>query len=458
MQENTVVGQQQRVTLLDGSSVRYVNLDNAASTPALESVLHAVNKFMPMYSSVHRGSGVKSRYSTQMYEDAREYVLKFFGGNDKDHVVIFGMNTSTAINKLSHRLHLTKDDVVITSLLEHHSNDLPWRDKAKVIRVKLDSNGGIDGSDLEKLFVKHGKAIKIVAITGASNVTGYIPDIHKIARMTHAVGAEILVDGAQLAPHRPINMKRLGDDSHIDYLTVSAHKMYAPFGTGALITRRDRFQTGVPEYSGGGTINFVSLDEVLWADTPERDEVGSPNVVGAIAFAESLRFLSKKGMATIVAHEQILVQYAVDSLSKIKGITLFGATDKASLKNRTGVITFTIENVNHALATEILSAEHGVGVRGGCFCAHPYVIELLGINKDELKLLKSHKVAKEQQPIPGLIRVSFGLYNTKDDVDRVVKGLKSICNGNYDTDYKFDSATGNYEIKGWPALDSVYKD
>ena len=182
----------------------YINFDNAASTPALQDVLDTVNEFMHWYSSVHRGTGFKSKVATQAYDDARRIVADFVGANLNDHTVIFGKNTTDAINKLSYRLPLKKDDVVLVSLLEHHSNDLPWRAQAHVEHVKADALGRLDVADLDRLLEVYRGRVKLVAITGASNVTGHLPDIHAIAQKAHAAGAEILIDCAQLAPHRRV--------------------------------------------------------------------------------------------------------------------------------------------------------------------------------------------------------------------------------------------------------------
>src|SRR5512136_2737541 len=298
-----IVGINQTVPLLDGSMRPYINFDNAASTPALQDVLDTVNEFLHWYSSVHRGTGFKSKVATQAYDDARRIVADFVGANLNDHTVIFGKNTTDAINKLSYRLPLKKDDVVLVSLLEHHSNDLPWRAQAHVEHVKADELGRLDVADLDRLLEVYKGRVKLVAITGASNVTGHLPDIHAIARRAHAAGAEILVDGAQLAPHRRISIGDLGSPDHLDYAAISAHKMYAPFGTGALIGRRETFERGEPEYRGGGTIEIVAVDHVEWSGAPDRDEAGSPNVAGAVALAAAIKALNQIGMDAIAAHE-----------------------------------------------------------------------------------------------------------------------------------------------------------
>jgi cysteine desulfurase / selenocysteine lyase len=277
----------------------YINLDNAATTPPFVSVMEAINNFAPWYSSVHRGNGLKSRLSTALNETAREVVSRFVGANPDEHVVIFGKNTTEAINKLAYRLNLHRKDIVLISNLEHHSNDLPWRAKATVKRIALNAEGGIDKAKFDALLARYGSQVKLVAISGASNVTGHIPDIHWFARKAHRVGAHIFVDCAQLAAHRKIDIKPLHDPQHIDFIALSAHKMYAPFGTGALVGRKDIFMRGQPEYSGGGTIASVTPKNVDWAAPPDSEEAGSPNVIGAVAMARAIKTIERIGINTI---------------------------------------------------------------------------------------------------------------------------------------------------------------
>jgi len=227
-----IVGIDTSTPLLNGTDQPYIYFDNAASTPVFKETLDCVNEFMPWYSSVHRGSGFKSQLASHYYEEAHRIVSDFFGANKADHVVIFGKNTTEAINKLSYRLELTKNDVVLISHMEHHSNDLPWRKTSEMHRIQVDKKGALIEDDFDRLLHKYHGRVKLVAITGGSNVTGFIPNIHLIAKKAHAAGAQILVDCAQLAAHRLINMKQLSDPTHLDYITVSAHKLYAPFGTG----------------------------------------------------------------------------------------------------------------------------------------------------------------------------------------------------------------------------------
>lgn len=452
-----IVGINQLAPVLSGQSRPYIFFDNAASTPVLREVLDEVNKFMPWYSSVHRGSGIKSQVSTKAYDDARETAGKFFGGSGKDRVVIFGKNTTEAINKLSYRLQLDKQDVVLISLMEHHSNDLPWRRMAKVYRIGTDSKGDLIEGELDGLLAKFKGRVKLVAISGGSNVTGYMPDIHAIAKKAHLAGAQILVDCAQLAPHRRVNMRDLSDPEHLDYIVISAHKMYAPFGTGALIGRRDTFETGEPELCGGGTIDVVTTTRVEWAAPPDREEAGSPNVVGAIALAKALKTLERIGMEQIAAHEAALTAYTLEKLGKINGLTILGNSDPMSAGNRLGVIPFNVKGLSDGLVAAILSTEWGIGVRSGCFCAHPYVTHLLKVSELEIERFRTEVVAGDRSHMPGVVRISFGMYNTRSEVDVLAEALSSIARGDYAGEYRQEKSSGEFYALGWePDLSRLY--
>ncbi len=444
-----IVGIDSRVPLLGGKTTQYVNFDNAASTPPLKEVLSTVDGFMPWYSSVHRGTGFKSLVATKAYDDARQIVGDFFGADRAEHVVIFGKNSTEAINKLSYRLGLTKNDMVLVSLLEHHSNDLPWRSQAQISHIKSDDTGHLDEEDFDKLLKEHVGQVKLVAVTGGSNVTGHMPNIYRLAKKAHEAGAEILVDCAQLAPHRRIDIKQLSDPKHLDYIAISAHKMYAPFGTGALIGRRDTFERGEPEIRGGGTIDVVTTEEVQWAEPPDCDEAGSPNVVGAVALGASLKVLAKIGMDKVAEHEASLTAYTLERLNQIDKVKIFGDKAPANSRDRLGVIAFNVEGLPHSLTAAILGTEWGIGVRSGCFCAHPYVTRLLDVPKKQMQDFRKDVRRGDKSTMPGMVRVSFGLYNTTEEVDKLAQAMEQIASGKYQGKYKQDTHTGDYQAKGW---------
>lgn len=444
-----IVGVDQEVPLLNGRLVPYVNLDNAASTPPFVDVVKALNRFLPYYSSVHRGAGFKSRLSTIAYDDAHAIIGRFVGADLETNTVIFGKNTTEAINKLSYRYPLRPDQVVVTTQMEHHSNDLPWRDRAQVKHVRAREDGRFDEAHFDQLLDEYGDRVALVAVTGASNVSGFIQPIHRLAGKAHAVGARILVDAAQLAPHRRVDMKPDDHPQHLDFVALSAHKMYAPFGTGALIGPKAIFEQGDPEYSGGGTVDVVTMEDVHWAGSPDRDEAGSPNVVGAVAMAAAAQVLMEVGMDAVAAHEETLVQYALSQLGQAPGVTIYGETDPARAREKVGVIPFNVANVSHFLVASVLGYEGGVGVRSGCFCAHPYVVHLLDLPETQAATWRQQILQGDKSHMPGMVRMSFGCYNDKSDVDRLVEMVDRVARGAYEGDYELLSASGEYLPRGY---------
>ena len=441
-----MVGLDEPAPLADGRLAPYINLDNAATTPPLRAVMDAVSRFAPFYSSVHRGVGYKSRVSTDAWDDAHETIGRFVGADPSTHVVIFGKNTTEAINKLAFRLPLPDHAVIVTTVMEHHSNDLPWRGRAEIVRAGILPDGRLDEDDIDGLLGRYGRRVALLAVTGASNVTGLAPPIHRLARKAHAVGARILVDAAQLAPHRRIDMRSVGDPEHLDFVAFSAHKMYAPFGVGALVGPREVFLAGEPEYRGGGTVDLVTLDEVIWAGAPDRDEAGSPNVLGAVAMAAAARVLDGEAMASIASHEAALTAYTLAGLRSIRGVRVYGAAGAAPGVDRVGVIPFNVEGAPHGLTAAVLAYEHGIGVRSGCFCAQPYVARLLG--EPEADRLRARTAADAlRRGRPGMVRLSLGAYNTQADIDVALEAIAHVARGGCERRYRFVPEHGVWEYR-----------
>ncbi len=432
-----IVGVDQLVPVLDGRMVRYVNLDNAATTPPLQAVVDAVEQFLPFASSVHRGTGFKSRVSTAAFEEARDVIGHFVGADPDRDVVVFTKNTTEAINEFARSMVLAEGSVVLTTVLEHHSNMLPWRRRGSVVHVRAGDDGSLDEDDLDRQLARHHGRVALLAVTGASNVTGVTPPIHRLAAKVHAAGGRILVDAAQLAGHRPIDMLPHDDPGHLDVVALSAHKMYAPYGSGALIADRDLFCID-PVSCGGGTVRAVTLDEVVWADLPDRAEAGSPNLLGAIAFAAAARRLDDGGLSEIASHEQQLARYAKSRISALPSVTVFG--DSCA---ELGVLAFAVDGWDPRLVAAVLSHEHGVGVRSGCFCAQPYVHHLLGLSGEAIDRWVQAARRDDLRVAPGLVRISVGCYNDRNDIDRAVEGLESIIAGDIHGPYR-QEADGSF--------------
>jgi cysteine desulfurase / selenocysteine lyase len=445
---NLFVGVEREVPTLCGPR-SYINFDNAASTPPLRVVRDAVDAFLEWYASVHRGQGFKSRLSTDVYEEARAILGRFVGADPVLDEVIFVKHTTEAVNKLARRLPLAEDAVVLVSAMEHHSNLLPWRERAQLAYIELAADGRLDLDDLERKLRQYAPRVKLVALTGASNVTGFVNPVHDAARLAHRYGARIFVDAAQLAPHRAISLRPHNDPTHLDFLAFSAHKLYAPYGSGALIGPRAVFAHGVPDLVGGGTVEIVTRDDVVWTDGPDRDEAGSPNVVGAVALAAACQALSAMGMDAIAQHERLLAGHLLRSLRDLASVEIYGLADPDPPDDRLGVVAFNFRGIHDGLVAAALASEWGVGVRHGCFCAHPYVLDLLHVSPAHARDVRRAILHGDRRAVPGAVRVSFAPYNTLLEVDHLMAGLEAIAQGQFETDYVQDVATGEFSPRGW---------
>lgn len=437
-----VVGTGISVPVLGGGRKRYINFDNAASTPPLKVVWNALEKFKDYYSSVHRGTGYKSVVSTRAYDDAHLNALKFVGADSSYLASILVKNTTDAVNKLARRIEFQRDDIVLSSIMEHHSNDLPWRKAVRTEHIEITDSGHLDLDDYRQKLLKYSGKIKLVAVSGASNVTGLIPPLNEMAVMAHQAGALFLVDAAQLAPHRKIKIGKPGEPESFDFLVFSGHKMYAPFGTGVLIGPKEIFYHGDPDSVGGGTVNYVTLDEIQWAHLPDKEEPGSPNVPGAVALSAAIEFFNQVGFSKIAEHERELTKYALEKFSKFDGIKLYGPDHWIKGEDRVGAISFNIDGVYHALTAAILSYEGAIAVRNGCFCAHPYIQRLLSMSEEDAIRHRDEINRGIRSNVPGMVRISFGIYNTKSEIDRFFQIIEKIITGRYKGKYQMDSRLG----------------
>jgi selenocysteine lyase/cysteine desulfurase len=432
-----LVGADVEVPLVTGGTRRYVNLDYAASAPALRAVHDAVEELLQWYSSVHRGAGFKSRASTAAYEGARESIRRFVSARDDDAVIIT-RNTTDSINLLAGTLpHGTH---VVAFSGEHHANLLPWkRIGVRYLPVPESPAAMLEqlASTLEDL--PRCEDPHLVAVTGASNVTGEMWPLAEIAEVTHRFGARLLVDAAQLAPHAPIDMQRDG----IDFLALSGHKLYAPYGAGALIGKRDWLSSGDPFLRGGGAVKLVTIDETLWAELPDRQEAGSPNVVGAVALGVACDTLAAAGMDRIAAEERDLATLARQRLAAIDGFEHYSVW--ADDHPRTGLLTFNLAGVPYDLLAAVLSAEHGIGIRHGCFCAHPLMVRLLHVADDEVDRLLTEMRAGHHERLPGAARMSLGLGSTGADIDALADALRSIAADGPQWTYSVNPESSEFE-------------
>jgi selenocysteine lyase/cysteine desulfurase len=404
-----LIGDDVQVPCADGRSRRYVNLDYAASTPMMADVWEAVEAFVPWYSSVHRGTGFKSQVATDAFEDARADVAAFVGARPADDVV-FVRNTTEAINVLA--AALPAGTRVLSTPVEHHANMLPWRQHDVSLLPFTRSAGGLLEAAEQALRARR---YDVVAVTGASNVTGEVWPVAELAAIAHRFGAKLFVDAAQLAPHRPIDMAASG----VDLLAFSGHKLYAPLGAGALVGRMPA--DGLPLLHGGGAIKLVTNDDVVWADAPERFEAGSPNVIGVVALAAACRALRAAGMDAVAEHERRLATRLWSGLLTVPGVRSLRLWPDAA--DRVGVATFTLDGWRDAELAGALSGRYGIGVRHGCFCAHPLVTRLLGVPDTVAERLHAELRAGGSPELPGAVRASIGLGTTAADIDQFVGAL-----------------------------------
>ena len=412
-----LVGADRVVPLVTGGTTRYVNLDYAASAPCLVPVKRAVDDLLEWYASVHRGAGFLSDVSTRAYEGARTAVGEFVGSR-ADDVVVFTRNTTDATNLLA--AALPADAQVVTFASEHHANLLPWfRRGATVLPIPRSPDEAVDM--LDRALRTGASGPRLVAVTGASNVTGELWPYEQLTRVAHGHGARLLLDAAQVAPHRPIDMSA----TDVDYVALSGHKLYAPLGAGALIGRRDWLAAGEPMLAGGGAVRFVRVDEVLWADLPDRAEAGTPNIVGAVALGVACRTLASADRDRLAAVETALIDEAQTRLDAIPAVRCHRLWSPPH--PRIGVLTFSLRGLGYAQLAAALSAEHGIGVRHGCFCAHPLITDLLDIDDRAVAAIGAALRAGRSPAMPGAVRLSIGLGTTSTDIDRLVGALEDIA-------------------------------
>ncbi|MFI6736115.1 aminotransferase class V-fold PLP-dependent enzyme [Nonomuraea sp. NPDC050451] len=399
-----VLGADLEVPVKGGRLVGYANLDYAASAPCLEPVSAAVSAALPAYSSVHRGAGYASQLTTARYEQARHTVRAFVGARPDD-AVIFTRNTTDATNLLARCLPAGTTTVVFDT--EHHASLLPWQKSVRLappafpgeaVRAADEALAGIEGP-------------KLLVVTAASNVTGELWPIAALAHVAHRHGARILVDAAQLVPHRRLNLTALD----LDYVAFSGHKLYAPFGAGVLVGRRDWLAEGEPYLKGGGAVRAVG-DGTEWHDDPEpRHEAGTPNVLGAIALAAACDALTATGWTALVREEERLIARLRSGLASIEGVrelSLWGDDHP-----RVGIVSFTVDGYSAREVAEVLSSEYGIGVRDGKFCAHPFVRHLLGETDGGC-----------EDGTASAVRASIGIGTTQEHVDRLVEALRDLVN------------------------------
>lgn len=426
-----VLGREVTVPLVTGGEVTYAALDYAASAPALQRVWDDVAAYAPYYGSVHRGAGYLSQLSTDLFEQSRVTVAEFLDCRPSDQV-IFTRSTTDSLNLLA--AVLPADCQVFVFETEHHASLLPWTN-AQVTYLNAPRTPDEAVATLERALADRDpspsssswgdpKGPALVCVTGASNVTGELWPVKELAAAAHAHGARIVLDAAQLAPHHPVSVQ----DLDVDWVAFSGHKLYAPFGSGVLAGRADWLQEADPYLAGGGASRKVARREdggvdVEWHTTAARHEAGSPNVIGVYSIASACKALNEAGFENLVAREQRLIAKVREGLAEVPAVrvlSLFG--DDAP---RVGVISFVVDGWNSSHFAAALSAEYGIGVRDGLFCAHPLVRTLLGSEPQAQGECGAPEAAPGERSL-NAIRVSFGAGTPDEHVERFVRAVKEL--------------------------------
>ncbi len=387
--------------LVHGKPLAY--LDNAATSQKPKRVLDALDDYYERdNANVHRGIHELSRRATVGYEEAREKVGRWINAAESAEV-IWTKGTTESLNLVAMAWgldHVHEGDEILISVLEHHSNIVPWqilaRRRGAILRyIEIDDQGRWILDDLDTLI---NDRTRMVAISHVSNALGTINPVQTVIEAAHRVGAVVVVDGAQGAVHTKVDVQALG----ADFYAFSGHKMCGPTGTGVLWGKRELLEEMSPYQGGGEMINVVSRDESTWAALPHKFEAGTPNIAGAIGFGAAVDYLADVGMDGIIAHEKALLEYALGRLDEIPGMTIYGPR---SLEERSAVISFTLGDAHPHDISTILDAE-GVAVRAGHHCAQ-LVMQHFGVSSTA--------------------RASFYLYNVQEDVDRLVEGLGEVA-------------------------------
>ena len=381
-----------------------VYLDNASTTQKPLSVIEKITEYYKGYNAnIHRAVYALAEEATAEYEKTRDKVAEFLNIRNREEI-IFVRGTTEAINLVAYswgRPHIKKDDIIVVTEYEHHSNIVPWQlltqeTGARLEYIGVDDDGELVLEDLER-HLATGR-VRLVAFSLMSNVLGTISDADRIIPMCKKAGALVLVDGAQAVPHMPVDMQRLG----CDFFAFSGHKMMGPTGVGVLWARRDVLDTMVPFQGGGDMIREVHKHETTWNDLPYKFEAGTPNIADVVGLGAAIDYLTGIGMENMRRHEMELTEYALGRMSAIKGVEIYGTPD---MKKRGGVISFNFHDVHPHDVAQLLD-DDGIAIRSGHHCA---------------------QVLMERLDVAATSRASFYIYNTRQDVDAMIESLENVA-------------------------------
>ncbi len=421
---------ERKIETLSGSQ-SLVFMDHGASTHAPQPVLDAVSDLHTQhYANIHRGNHHLSLEASNLFDAASQTFADFIGADAETGCFVMGGNTTDSLSLAAHVMRDTPGKT-LTTIAEHHSNDLSHRNQGDVLHADVDAQGRVLLDDAEQLLQQHD--VKLVAVTGCSNVTGYFPPIHDLARMAHDAGAKILVDAAQLYAHAPIDVKADDHPEHIDFLAAAGHKSYAPFGSSFLYGPTEAFDAAPPYMPGGGTVDWVTPADAWYTKSPDRHMGGTPNITGVVAFAAATEWLASFGMDAVREHEVELSNVLFKRFAELEeahDVDLFGP--KTS-DEKAGVFSFIVPDVRHDVVSRVLSNEYGVATRNGCFCAHPLLHKLLKL--EDTSHWTDALSRGDDVELPGATRATIGIYQSEADIERFINGLDAVVNQSWKGDY-----------------------
>ncbi len=430
------IGLNVQYQLATGELTRRVYLDSTASTLMMGPAYRAYQKFMRHYSNTHSEMHFSAKIATEAYHWAHDRILRFLGADQDEYTCFFtGSGTTSGMNRVARAFnnHRPDKNTVLVSIMEHHSNDLPHRKHGgKVIHIPVDTHesrmGCIDTNLLEKYLQQYHDDINYVSITGISNVTGIINPIDQVADLAHKYGAYIVVDGAQMAAHVPVRMGGNGNPNHhIDAFVFSGHKTYAPGSPGVVVIKKSFLENQEPEEVGGGMVGRVFPKRyIVKKEFPDREEAGTPNIPGGILLASAIEILDRIGMENILEEDISITNAALKAMLEIDDVVIYGDPDTEECP-RACSISFNVKGMDHGQIAAILNDYYNIAVRNECFCAHPYVEKMMELSHaEQIKTVDRETDRFNIEPWMGMVRVSFGLYNTFEDVDYFINALAEI--------------------------------
>lgn len=418
------IGLDTHYTTADGVLARRRYLDSNASTLMMRSAYEAAGRFLAHYANSHSHAHHAAEISSEALRWAQQRVLRFVGADEADYACVFvGSGATAGMNRLARRLPAARPErpVMLVSAMEHHSSDLPYRCHASCVESMALARhsgevGGIDLDALDAQLARLGERVNSVVATGVSNVTGIINPVHAIAERAHRHGALMVLDAAQMVAHMPVCLSQgLPPAQHIDACVFSGHKAYAPGSPGVLVIKKERLARLVPDDWGGGMVAEVNAHSYrAHADLAEREMAGTPNIVGALTLAYALEQLDRVGMATIERKQRELTARLHEGLRAIEGVEVYGSHDLVRYP-RVGAVAFNLVGWPHGLVARVLNDAFNIAVRNGCFCAHPYVHQLL-----------AHAWQRQPMPGDGMVRASLGLYSTPDDIEALLHACRTL--------------------------------